>query len=379
MKTRTMDCNSAPSATSASCGSMDIAAIGRASIGRARNGRASIESAAHALLIAALFAFAACQSHSSMPRAVETRSDTLPQAEAATRTGNWKMAAECWYSIFVSEDGKTVKPCAETARALLKLKDAESASNVLDRGLLKHPDDPDLNEMKGEALVALNYRRPAEDCFQKALKVDPTRVSALISLAKLRIALGYEGSAVAPLQKAIEITGGDFESYQLLARASSASGDPCGAYQAWVKAFTLGDGSVDSLVTASTLYMNDAVRRAHKDAASSCKRWLERAVERDPQCTQAHFELGVLHEELGNKEAAIKHYRRAVETDPGCLVALRNLAVLYASMGDEAKMREMVMRALPLEQDADRRRALLRLLEPLERKPVAREKSPQQP
>lgn len=88
----------------------------------------------------------------------------------------------------------------------------------------------------------------------------------------------------------------------------------------------------------------------------------------DPQCTTAHFQLGVLSEETGAYDAAIAHYRRAVETDPSCLIALRNLAVLYSGRNEEPKTREMVQRALQLEQDADRRRALLRLLDPFTKK-----------
>jgi Flp pilus assembly protein TadD len=95
--------------------------------------------------------------------------------------------------------------------------------------------------------------------------------------------------------------------------------------------------------------------------------WLRTAVERDPQCVRAHFQLGVLCEELGRREEAIEHYRRAVEIDPGCLMALTNLAILYSSHGDESHAREMVDRALALEQDGNRRRALQKLLDTFEK------------
>jgi hypothetical protein len=50
------------------------------------------------------------------------------------------------------------------------------------------------------------------------------------------------------------------------------------------------------------------------------------------------------------------------------LEAITNLAILYSSRSDEAKTREMVQRALQFEVEPDRRRALLRLLDPFERK-----------
>jgi tetratricopeptide (TPR) repeat protein len=81
----------------------------------------------------------------------------------------------------------------------------------------------------------------------------------------------------------------------------------------------------------------------------------------------------VLAEEMGKKDEAIEHYRRAVEVDPGCLMSLTNLAILYSSAGDEKEAREMVSRALALEQDGNRRKALQKLLEPFERKSKAGE------
>jgi cytochrome c-type biogenesis protein CcmH/NrfG len=110
------------------------------------------------------------------------------------------------------------------------------------------------------------------------------------------------------------------------------------------------------------------VRRAHPDATAVCHGWLEKAIAFDPQCSSAHFQLGLLSEETGAFDAAIAHYRRAAELDPSCLHALTNLAILYSSRGDEPKTREMVQRALQFEVDPDRRRALLHLLDPFEKK-----------
>jgi superkiller protein 3 len=294
-------------------------------------------------------------------------------AETAMQAGNWGLAAERWYAVFL-QDRDAVEPCAMTARALLRAKDAESASHVIDMGLEKHPDEAELCEIKGDALVQLGFRRAAEECYLHAIKSEPKRASALYSLASLRMDLGWETAALGPLEQAIQITGGDPASWYMLARARRAAGNPCGAYEAYVHAFAHDLGSVEDLVTASTLTINDTLRRAHPDAASAMESWLERAVSREPQCTKAHFMLGVLNEELGNKEQAVAQYRRAIETDPGCLFSLRNLAVLYASMGDEKNTRDIVSKALALEKDQDRRKALQHLLDPFENKTAAEHK-----
>jgi tetratricopeptide (TPR) repeat protein len=291
------------------------------------------------------------------------------EAEAATRAGDWETAASRWHALFLADPEHGAEACREAARALLQLKDAESASHLLDQGLTAHPRDADLLTCKGEALVTLGFRRAAEDSFERALAIDPKRVEALVALGKLRIDLGMESAAVKELQKAVDISGGDFATWRLLAKAQRASGSSEGAYQSWVKAFSMGPGTVDDLVEAATLYLEESFRKSHPEAGERMCSWLRTAIERDPQCTRAHFQLGVLSEELGHRDEALEHYRRAVEIDPGCLMALTNLAILYSHHGDEPNAREMVERALALEQDGNRRRALQKLLEPFEKKP----------
>lgn len=314
--------------------------------------------------VALALAITACAS----PRRGNTNpAPARADAEAATRLEDWSTAASLWHALFLADPDRPTAACREAARALFRLGDAESASHLLDLGLAAHPEDPDLLTLKGEALVAMGFRRAAEDCFERALSVEPRRVEALIALGRLRIDLGLEGSAVEPLQLAVDITGGDFDTWRLLAKAERESGMASKAYESWVKAFSMGPGTVDDLVEAATLFLDESFLRDHPESGETMCLWLRTAAERDPQCIRAHFQLGVVSEEMGRREEAIEHYRRAVEIDPGCLMALTNLAILYADHRDEPNAREMVVRALALEQDGNRRRALQKLLEPFEK------------
>ena len=311
-------------------------------------------------------ALAACACGSPGSRA-SVQPAAREDAQAATRAKDWNQAATLWHAIFITDPDRPADACREAARALIRLEEPESASKLLDMGLSAHPEDPDLLTAKGEALVAMGFRRAAEDCFQRALRADDRRIEALIALGRLRIDLGLESSAVEPLQRAVDITGGDFDTLRLLAKAQRESGLAPKAYASWVKAFSMGPGTVDDLVEAATLFLDDSFRDAHPESGEQMCAWLRTAVERDPQCVRAHFQLGVLCEEMGRREEAIEHYRRAVEIDPGCLMALTNLAILYSNHGDEPHAREMVDRALALEQDGNRRRALQKLLDSFEK------------
>lgn len=320
----------------------------------------TLEALARIAAAGLLVAGVACKSGSHLPRTMPVTKEMRAQAEQATELGKWDVAAQRWYSIFVGSEHQDAQACAESARAMMRMGDAESALHVLRAGVAKNPDVAELHELQGDALVQQNFRRAAEHRYEEAVKTDPKRASAWRGLGSVRVGLGYEGAAVQPLERAIELGKNDLTTWILLARARNASGDPCGAYQAYVEAFRRGEGTPDQLVEASTLYLVDAVRRAHVACAEECKGWLQRALEIDPNCVQAHFELGVLEEELGNVDEAIRHYRAAGQD---CLPAIRNLALLYADRRDEPNTRAMVERALKLEKDPDRRKALQHLLE----------------
>ena len=312
---------------------------------------------------------AACHSgkHSLTPDNVEHPREAAIEAEQA---GDWRLAAERWYAVML-KDREALEPCLRTARALMHTNDADNANHVLDVGLEKHPDDPDLCELKGDALVQLGFRRPAEGYYMRVLKADPKRITTLISLAKVRIDLGWESAAVGPLSQAIAINGGDHDSWYLLGIAQRCAGKPVAAYDAYVKAFANDSGTADELVTAATLPLTDALKSSRPDALPMMLGWLQHAVQRDAKNATAYFMMGVLNEDLGRKEDAVASYRRALDIDPKCLMSMRNLAVLYASMSDEKGTREMVARSLELEKDSDRRQALSKLLEPFDAKTAA--------
>ncbi len=77
----------------------------------------------------------------------------------------------------------------------------------------------------------------------------------------------------------------------------------------------------------------------------------QRAIELDPDHSDAHVNLGrMLHEE-GAPLAAQQHYRRALETDPRHPTAAFNLGVALEDLGRLNEARNAYMRALELDPD----------------------------
>jgi tetratricopeptide (TPR) repeat protein len=58
------------------------------------------------------------------------------------------------------------------------------------------------------------------------------------------------------------------------------------------------------------------------------------SLERSPRAPMAHFNLAVLLQERGDRDAAIRHYLLALETEADLVEAHVNLANLYADRGE---------------------------------------------
>jgi Flp pilus assembly protein TadD len=210
-----------------------------------------------------------CACRTSKPRPLRPGEPDPKAAAAATQRGDWRVAAERWWSVWLAAPDGDVHACVEASRALIQLGDAESAGNLLDQGLLKFPKDPELLEWKSRSLEKLGFRRAAEEYLERTLAVDPNRSSALLAQGRVRVSLGLETAAVQPLRKYVSQTGGDAESYALLAIALRGSGDASGSYMAWRQSFALGEPRVEDLLSAASLALNPDVRNAHPDAPTS--------------------------------------------------------------------------------------------------------------
>lgn len=309
------------------------------------------------LLASSLLALCACRAP-----ILRTGHVDASAAEQATRSGDWELAADLWYRVYLAQRGSEVRAYYETARALLHTGDRDSACALLDQGLQVFPDHPDLLELRARVLAESGFRRAAEEALSRVVAQQPARVSALGALARIRMQLGLERRAIEPLQSIVRITGGDAETYHLLADALRISQRPVEAYDAYVAALERGANSHALLLQAAQLAIEPAVRKARPEALQRAEAWLDQVASEDPQSASAHFVRAILYEALNREEDALRCYRRAVELDLAHLDALTNLALLHARRGEVEPTREMVERALALETRPGRRSALSALV-----------------
>ncbi len=64
----------------------------------------------------------------------------------------------------------------------------------------------------------------------------------------------------------------------------------------------------------------------------------QQAVEKNPNYTEAHYNLGIVYSEKGMVEDAITEYKKTLEIEPNFVKAYNNLGIIYYETGrlDEA-------------------------------------------
>lgn len=282
-------------------------------------------------------------------------------AEAASRRGDWAVAAELWHRVYLTENFEDERACLETARALYELGDPESAESMVADGLRRFPVSFALMEYHGTTLEATGYRRAAESAYAGALELQPGLVVALLGLGRVRLSLGLPDSAVRPLKRLVEIDPSP-EALRFLSQVARSTRDFVLAYDTYLHLFDIEEGSLDELISAASIGLESSLRAERRAAPLVCEAWLKRALEVDPQRTRAHILLGAYRELAGDDEAAVSHLSRACETDPACAEAYLDLAEIHIRMSERETARSFLNHARKLV-DTDNTRERYELLE----------------
>jgi len=311
-----------------------------------------------------LLGLCACVTTPRRARSLGDPEAELAAARRASAEQRWDEAASRWHDIFLRADENSLEACAQTARALIELRDPQSAQKLVELGLRTFPTDALLYEIKGNALEAQGFRRAAETAYEHALDGGRVSKSARLSLASLRCDLELYEAALEILEPQLHSGEACAREYTLAGKAYKALQRYDDAYACLEKAFELELPKPAQLVAAASMYADPRVRKKDARAASLSREWLERALRLDPQDTLGHLYLGMLAEDEQRDELAARCYRRAVETDPACMPALCALAEIEARRGNVELSQAIAMRALELEKDPERRSALEKLAHP---------------
>ena len=73
-----------------------------------------------------------------------------------------------------------------------------------------------------------------------------------------------------------------------------------------------------------------------------------RALELDPECSEAYFVLAFLHQQAGRREEAVTLYDKCLQLQPENATSYHNLAVLYQELGQPDQVEQLLREALRL-------------------------------
>ncbi len=260
------------------------------------------------------------------------------------------------------ENATTVEVLA-AARVELEADGEEAALEVLAEGLQSDPSSPELLSFRGELLADSGFRRAAERDYQRAVKAAPERAELWRALGEVQLQLELPAAANEALRRCNSLEPDDPQTLVLLARASRQCGQLERAAHLYGKALADPRATACMLVEGASLYGEERMRRHYPEQVEEAFRWVSRALALEPKHPRAHFVRGLLLEGEGKFENALACYRRSIEIDPYCLGAYTNLALLCAESGEETLAQEMALKAIALEENPHRRRALRELFE----------------
>ncbi len=217
----------------------------------------------------------------------------------------------------------------DRATEALRRGDVREAIDLLRQAAAARP-GPRLLTRIGELLGNLGRVDEAEDCFRRALEIDPGLVAARFNLALARLAAGAPEEARELLDQVVVARPDLAPAWLQLGGALNALGRYQAAVEAFERHLALMPGSPSGLtwLGASLQFLGN-----FDGAAASYRAALESA----PEFADAHANLGKLLLAQGDAKRAEVHLRRSLEAQPGHVQALSGLAAL---LDDEGRYRE---------------------------------------
>ncbi len=191
----------------------------------------------------------------------------------------------------------------------------------------------------GEALFAKGELASALDNFGKAQAIDPDLPAAHLRMAAVFLALGRHGEAEGACREALDIAPDNVEALMRLGRLLLAKGEYENALVNF-RQVTLQDPShVDALFSIGEALLiqaqrgNPAERKTRLDEAAAA---FGATLAADPSIVNAYINLGAIHIERDEYEAARAIYRKILSLDPRSAMAHHNLGAI-----EEARARHV--------------------------------------
>jgi tetratricopeptide (TPR) repeat protein len=223
-------------------------------------------------------------------------------------------------------------------------------------------------ERKGELLLA-------QKDFQRAARLNPNSVNALLALARLLAGQGHWQESMDILSRARTAAPDSPDVLRKFAAASLHAGHTANAVEAAQQLVKLRPGEPEALYLlgaaqlqngdleeARSTLENYAQLRSEEPLAflalgmvelslrdsSAARAQFEHCIKLDPKQVEAYLQLGLISRDQGDTRAAISSIEKAIAIDPRHAQAQVSLGALYLSQHDYSKAQEHLVRAAEL-------------------------------
>ncbi|HKL32612.1 MAG TPA: tetratricopeptide repeat protein [Tangfeifania sp.] len=281
-----------------------------------------------------------------LKEALETIDDAIdPSNENAEKTINWprtwEVRGDIYQSIYQSEEQEVkdlvVNPLSEALssyKKALELDEKGRFENSIKVKLTLLTND--FTNQAVDAFEEQNYEKALES-FENILEINEIDIIEQDNPGVVDTVIIFNAGLAAynaeDYDKAIDYYGEAAEygyngarTYSLMANAYQLKGDTIGALEILQEGFEKYPADNNVLTSMIQIYLD-------LKKTEEAMRYLDLAIEQDPENATYYFAKGTLHETLDQEDQAITAYEKAIERNPDYFDANYNLGALYYNKG----------------------------------------------
>jgi len=202
---------------------------------------------------------------------------------------------------------------------------------------IRHPSAEIMNNLAQAYYKSGNFSKAGE-CYKEAAGIDPRSVSAYEGMVRLSREGGRWDQVLEFSQKIIALDPRSSQAYLDLGEAYRRLGQSKNAVQTYSRLLGLfpDDAKIDVKVIEAygRAIAQDPQDSLYKEKREEVLAEFEQLSKRKNYNAADYYNLGVLYEQVGGKEEAIRFYAKAVQIQPDHTQALYHLAELYRDSGN---------------------------------------------
>jgi tetratricopeptide (TPR) repeat protein/predicted AlkP superfamily phosphohydrolase/phosphomutase len=298
--------------------------------------------------------------------------------------GETDKAIEIWHDV-LEEEPDNVEILTAIANAIVQSRSSEEAIPYLEKAIEHDPGFADARNLLAICYINMNRLDEAAALSRQILAEDPQNAEAYFNLGVVANLTGSHGQALSMFKRSVELRPdydesrinlaneylrrGNFEqarihleiateinpaspeAWYLLGKTWQGMRDNDRAAEYYRRTIDRSPGFGPARISLSVLLVG-------KGQLEEAKHVLEGGLEHGHELHLIHTNLGIIEKQMGNLEAAEKHFKSALEIDEYYLAAYFDLVDLYIAEDEKGRALKLLDEVLRVDPANDKARAL---------------------